>query len=300
MPANIATRIKAIQKQLLVAQTGVIDITTCNELEKRLNITVNGAQPGIHIKSVQKALGITDDGFIGPITISRIEAFILATLPVIPFGASLIVSTIALNMLIRAEVTSEKAYTQKYQSPTWAGGDSGVTIGIGYDIGYCSKQTFTKDWAGLLSQKNIDLLAACCGVKGAASKALLSELKSIIIPYDIAARVFYSTTLPACARDVRKIYPGVEKLPPDAQGALLSLVYNRGPLVNNTDRRKEMKAIAPLVANADINGIAAQIRSMKRLWDPKKQKGLINRREQEATLTENATFNFLPEGIVIV
>lgn len=300
MPANIATRIKAIQKQLQVVPTGAIDIATCNELEKRLNITVSGTQLGTHIKALQKALGIKDDGFVGPITISRIEAFILPTLPVIPTGASMIVSAGALNMLIRAEVTSEKAYTQKYQSPTWAGGDSGVTIGIGYDIGYCSKQNFAKDWSGLLNQKDIDLLSACCGIKGVASKAQIPRLKSVKIPYDIAIRVFYATTLPSCALDVRKIYPGVEKLPPDAQGALLSLVYNRGPLINNTDRRKEMKAIAPLVAKGDIKGIAAEIRSMKRLWDPKTQKGLIDRREQEASLTENATFNFLPEDIVIV
>jgi hypothetical protein len=39
---------------------------------------------------------------------------------------------------------------------------------------------------------------------------------------------------------------------------------------------------------------------MRRLWDPKKQKGLILRREAEATLAENATFNLLPEDLIIV
>jgi len=56
----------------------------------------------------------------------------------------------------------------------------------------------------------------------------------------------------------------------------------------------------PLVAAGDLAGIAAQLRSMKRLWDPVKQKGLITRREQEAKLVEQASFMVLPENIVMV
>jgi hypothetical protein len=300
MPYNLSTRIKAIQKQIRVTQTGVIDIPTCSNLEARLGITVNSSSLSTHLKNIQQSLKINADGIVGPVSISRIEALINPTLPAIPAGASMIVTYSSLDTLIRAEVSSEKIYTQKYQSPIWAGGDSGITIGIGYDCGYCSKQTFTKDWQNYLSSKAITALTGCCGIKGISSKSLLPSLQSIKIPYNIAKQLFYTTTIPACARDARDIYPGIEKLPPDAQGAILSLIYNRGPLINNTDRRKEMKAIIPLIAKGDIVGIAEQLRSMKRLWDRKKQKGLIERREHEAQLVENANFNFLPEDIVTV
>jgi hypothetical protein len=300
MPANLSTRIKTIQKQIRVAQTGTIDLPTCNVLEQKLGIVQKGSSLTVHTKAIQQYLNINADGIIGPVTVSRIETFISRLLPAIPAGASMIVSYTALNTLIQTEVSSEKLYNQKYQSPIWVGGDSGVTIGIGYDCGYCTKQTFTKDWQNYLSQEAITSLKLCCGVKGISSKSFLPVLQFIKIPYEVATQVFYASTIPACARDARNIYPGIEKLPPDAQGAILSLVYNRGPLINNTDRRKEMKAMIPLIAKGDTEGIAAQLRSMKRLWDPKKQKGLIDRREYEAQLVENASFDFLPEEIVIV
>ena len=300
MPANITTRIKAIQKQLTVPQSGLLDIATCNEIEKRLGINTVSANNTIHIKAIQSALNITNDGIIGPITISRIEALINPKLPAIPVGASMVVSAHSLDMLVALEVSSKEVYTQKYQSPVWPGGDSGVTIGIGYDCGYASKQRFINDWQEYLSQDSLTALSNTCGKKGSSCKQLIAGLKSIKIPYNTAVQVFYHTTLPSCARDVKKIYPGVEKLPPDAQGALLLLIYNRGNLINDSDRRKEMKAIIPLVAKADLNGIAAQLRSMKRLWDPKKQKGLITRRETEALLVENSSFDFLPEDIITV
>jgi hypothetical protein len=298
MPDNLSTRIKTIQKQIRTTQTGIIDLPTCYKLEERLSIANKSNSLTTHIKAIQQSLNINADGIIGPVSISRIEALINPTLPAIPAGASMIVTYSSLDALIQAEVSSEKIYNQKYQSPIWAGGDSGVTIGIGYDCGYCSKQTFTKDWQNYLSEKAITALKASCGIKGIKCKSLLPSLQSIKIPYNIAVQVLYATTIPACARDARKIYPGIEKLPPDIQGAILSLIYNRGPLINNSDRRKEMKALAPLIAKGD--GIAKQLRSMKRLWDPRKQKGLIDRREYEAQLVENASFDFLPEDIIIV
>ena len=61
-----------------------------------------------------------------------------------------------------------------------------------------------------------------------------------------------------------------------------------------------MRNIVPLVASGNLKGIAREIRSMKRLWDPQKLPGLIKRREKEAVLVENASFNILPEDLVIV
>ena len=300
MPSNITDRIKAIQKNLDVAQTGAIDMGTCLKLETALNIKPNGTSLATHIKAIQRALSVGDDCIVGPVTLSRIEALIQPKLPLVPVGASMVISAKSLDLIVNAEVTSKEVYTQKYQSPIWPGGDSGVTVGIGFDCGYCSKQELADAWGTTLSAAQLSLLQSTCGKKGAGCKDLISGLKSVKINYDAAVKVFYQHTLPACARDVKRTYPGIEKLPPDTQGAILSLVYNRGYLINDTDRRKEMKALKPIIAAGNLSGIAAQLRSMKRLWDPKKQKGLITRRENEALLAENGTFNILPENTIIV
>jgi GH24 family phage-related lysozyme (muramidase) len=77
----------------------------------------------------------------------------------------------------------------------------------------------------------------------------------------------------------------------DAQGALISLVYNRGTSMFDKpgeDRRKEMRAIRDAVAVGDLQEIANQLRSMERLWEGKGLDGLIKRREDEAALVESS------------
>lgn len=296
---DLSIRVKNIQKQTGAGQTGTIDLPTCRLLEQRLGITVSGNSLPNHIKHIQRALKITDDGLVGPVTVSRIEALIKPTLPELPAGASMAVSLKTLDALVAFEISSKEAYTKNYQKPTWPGGASGVTIGIGFDVGYCTKQQFTKTWKDILPADAFNAMLTVLGKKGAACKELAASLKTKVkVPYADAIKVFYNATLPLCATDVRNTYPGIEKLPPDAQGAILSLVYNRGPLIDNSDRRKEMKAIKPLIASGNLPGIAAQLRNMKRLWP--NAKGLVKRRESEALLIENATYDILPEEIIIV
>jgi GH24 family phage-related lysozyme (muramidase) len=117
------------------------------------------------------------------------------------------------------------------------------------------------------------------------------------IPLEAAKVVFLSFNLPRHGLETRRAYPGVEDLPADAQSGLLSLVFNRGTRMD-TDRRREMKAIQSLVVDRDLAGIAAQIRAMKRLWDPQKLGGLIKRREREAQLVEGADRVYDPTELV--
>ncbi len=81
-------------------------------------------------------------------------------------------------------------------------------------------------------------------------------------------------------------FPGIAELPPDAQGALVSLVFNRGTSMEG-DRRAEMRAIRDAVPSSDLQEIADQLRSMKRLWINKGLDGLLRRREEEAKLIES-------------
>src|SRR5687767_7884667 len=301
MPTDLTTRIKAIQKFIGVAETGIFDMATCVELEKRGNITVNSNNLTTHIKNVQRMVNAGDDGNVGPQTVTKVESFINPSLPKPQQGASMIVSTKSLELIIEEEVSSKEVYNKKYQNPIWPGGDSGVTIGIGYDLGFNNTADITNAWGLHISTPDLNLLLSVKKLTGQAARNALAGVKSVKIPYDIALKVFYQVSMPVFSKKVKRIYPGAEKLPPDAQGALLSLVYNRGESLDpNKSSRREMRNIVPLVASGNLNGIAREIRSMKRLWDPKKLPGLIKRREKEAVLVENASFNILPEDLVIV
>ncbi len=218
---------------------------------------------------------------------------------VTPTLYNLEVSRLGLEQIVHFEVISEKYYEKHLCRPIWPGGDSGVTIGIGYDLGYNGEETISGDWGGRIPEAGLDDLLAIAGVKGKAARGYVDQLRHINIPLNQAKEVFYSRTLPRYAQMTRRAYPGVEELPADAQAMLLSLVFNRGAALEGP-RRREMKAIKPLVQARDLRGIAAQIRSMKRLWDIDQLPGLHARREREAELIENARFSYSAEELVRV
>ena len=174
----------------------------------------------------------------------------------------------------------------------WPGGASGVTLGLGYDLAHCSVEEFRRDWGPHLLPAEIERLARAVGLSGIDAAAKAGLYKSIRITKAMAEAVFRRTSLPKYAALAAQAFPGVERLPPDAQGALLSLVYNRGP---DTDEHKpsrfEMAAIEKILADGvqagDLQAIAAQLRAMKRLWEGKRLAGLIARREAEARLIES-------------
>jgi GH24 family phage-related lysozyme (muramidase) len=53
------------------------------------------------------------------------------------------------------------------------------------------------------------------------------------------------------------------------------------------NRRREMRAIRDAVPRGNLPEIAAQLRSMKRLWERQGLDGLLKRREAEARLVES-------------
>lgn len=211
------------------------------------------------------------------------------------------ISRMGMDKISDFEIFSKAHYTRKLQSPTWPGISSGVTIGIGYDLGYHSEHKIEKDWKGHIDDADLEDLMAVSGLKGQDAKKKISSLKHVVIPIEVAQRVFLTTVLVDQAKKTARTYPGVEKLPSDAQAMLVSLIFNRGTSLKNEDRRKEMRAIKPLVAKGDLSGIAEQIRAMKRIWEGLKMSGLLKRRDIEADLIENARDdNSLPEGEIIL
>ena len=192
------------------------------------------------------------------------------------------ISRRAIDLIIEMEQGS-----RYHSKPHWPGARSGITIGYGYDLGYVSVSTFKQNWGSRLPSSTIKALQATIGKKGTAAKPLLATVKHLNIPKATARNVFDRCTLPEYARRTQKAFPGVAKLPSNVQGALVSLVINRGTSMKG-DRRTEMRAIRKAVQAQDLETIAAEIQKMIRLWQGKGLSGLVKRRILESLLVKSA------------
>jgi hypothetical protein len=243
------------------------------------------------VKKVQTALKIKDDGVDGPVTWN---AIIKSVAPVTETSQVDIqdekvnpLSDKAYNLILKYEVGGGAAYYNKaLKNPCYPGGASGVTIGIGYDLGYNTKAQFTNDWKSVISDKTFSRLEACLGAKRALAKQLVRNVKDIEIDWESASVVFKKETLPRFIKETLKAFPNADSLHPDAFGALVSIVFNRGASVSGSSRA-EMANIRALIPSKNYKKIAQEIRSMKRLWIGKGLDGLLKRRDEEAKLVDS-------------
>jgi hypothetical protein len=251
------------------------------------------------IKKIQKHLNLEADGIIGSDTLTAIENRLFGDVASLDGTYSLTISRKGLDQLIQHEVVSRSYYSRYLKQPVWPGGASGVTIGIGYDLGYNRVSQVDKDWRGRVADTDLEKLKKVSGLKSDDGRKALGRVKSVDIPFDDAKHVFSENTLPRYAALTLKAYPGVEQLLPDAQTALLSLVYNRGASMSGV-RRKEMAAIRPLVLQQDYPAIAREIEAMKRLWEGKGLSGLLRRRDDEAELLLDADRSYADSNLIRV
>lgn len=192
----------------------------------------------------------------------------------------------ATALLVACEVSSQAHYISKLQSPVWPKGKSGVTMGIGYDVGYVKKEWLREDWQGILPEAQLARLVNACGVTGQAAHAITPDYSDIKISWADAYRQFTSTTLPRFTAETLAVLPNATELNDKCLGALVSLVYNRGASFRKlTDRYREMRAIRLHMKNRNFQNIPAELQSMKRIWatDPN-ARGLLARRDLEAAL----------------
>ena len=200
----------------------------------------------------------------------------------------------SLDLILEFEVGGGENYYNKFlKNPTWPEGQSGVTIGIGYDLGYVNKAEFSEDWKDL-PKEIFDRLYKVVGIKGYNAKNLIRGLKDITISWDLALKVFNNKTVTKFYNLTQQTFPNFDNLPEDAKGGLVSLVFNRGNALEG-DRRREMKLIKDgmkLVSVYDqkaLTFIANQIRNMKRIWiGGSIEKGMSRRRDSEAKLIEES------------
>lgn len=196
----------------------------------------------------------------------------------------------AVEFIISFEVTSRGVYERRYRSVIWPEGQSGITIGVGYDLGYVTRAEMVATWGPHLAPAMIEALKPAVGKKGADAKALLAELKpQVDVPWEAAYAVFRDKTLPKFEAATISALPNTDRLSPDSFGALVSLTFNRGPSYGRarsandpTDRYREMRAIKSHMTARDFAAIPAEIRAMQRIWPT--VAGLQRRRREEAKL----------------
>lgn len=197
------------------------------------------------------------------------------------------ISKEAFDLIVAYEVTSEAYYTKNYQRPLWPGLLSGVTIGIGYDLGHHEKVKIAADWKDLVDIDTLKAMMKCSGIIGKPAKVLTENVKnSIVIPWNKAITVFRNSSLGKYTDMTVKALPNTELLTPNQLGALVSLVYNRGSagFTKSDDKYIEMRAIKEHMEKKEFSKIPEEFRKMKRLWPD--MKGLLLRREAEAKLFE--------------
>lgn len=232
--------------------------------------------------------------FVSDSTASAVLPVILSTRETVqaelppPATPGALVSPAAAALIVRWEVTSPSYYTRKLDRPIWPGGASGITWGIGYDGGHNTRLDIAHDWQ---RHDAVDRLAETAGITGAAARAALPAFRDIATPFALASDVFVESSLPDYRAQSRRAFrpDAFDALPPDAAGALVSVVYNRGGSMTG-DRNREKRVIRDFcLPGRDVTCIAEQIRSMCRLWrGTKLEAGLCNRREDEARLAEGA------------
>ncbi|NOI17805.1 hypothetical protein F0223_06115 [Vibrio coralliilyticus] len=196
------------------------------------------------------------------------------------------ISKLTFDKILEIEKYEPKPYVPENSD------ESGITIGYGYDLGHQDRGTALKELTSVLGESKTQTLIKVLGKKGDIARSFLSEVSNITIDITEAKNLAWIMKK-RYVLSVVDSYPESIKLHPHCQGALLSLVINRGHSFGSpTNRkswsnRKEMRDIAKHLQENKVNLISNDIRSMKRLWEGKGLSGLISRREFEAKMFDD-------------
>lgn len=215
--------------------------------------------------------------------VAEVQAAVQSIAPERPHAPSSQVDPAAVDLIIRWEVTSRARYERALSRPIYPGGASGITWGIGYDGGHQTAPRIRTDWS---AHPHVERLASTAGLTGERASAALPAYRDIETPWDMAVQVFADRSVPAYrAHAARAFGPHFEAAPAPVQGALVSVVYNRGPSMIGGSRREMRQIRDACLPAGDAACVAREIRSMCRLWrGTELERGLCARREDEARL----------------
>jgi len=99
--------------------------------------------------------------------------------------------------IIDWETGGERYYDRH---PEWPGEASGITIGVGWDLGHTHAGETTRAWSPHVDKATLEILVALSGHRGEAAQVRLPHVRHLVIPW-AAAQTFlqvhcmYSTML---------------------------------------------------------------------------------------------------------
>jgi hypothetical protein len=230
----------------------------------------------------------------------------------------MIISKKSFDLIVSAETGGKDYYNKFLSFPTYQSGASGVTIGVGFDCGYHTVKEIREAWGNVVCA---DFLAFLISERGkpaeSANNLITPATRKFRVPYEVAEQVFIKHTIPKYKSMLLAAYPNAINLFPDATGALLGLVFNRGTSFGvqgkaSWNTRKEMRELKPLTDAANYIAMAQKVREMKRLWDGLNDAtllkshteirlaGLLTRRKNEAVLIETSNRQYQPTELITI
>lgn len=169
------------------------------------------------------------------------------------------------DLIIYYETGGPLYYTKSLQRPCVPPGESGITIGVGYDLRFNTPVQIRADWGGVLPARDVERLAACAGLSHADSQARVGSVRDIVIPWEAALQVFKNRTVPRFAAMTAAAYPGVLAAPANVQGVMLSTSFNRGTAMAG-DRRRELRWSRDDIGRGSYVKLPEYQLQMRRLW----------------------------------
>lgn len=179
------------------------------------------------------------------------------------------ISDKSINFLVAQEDGPQAYYERTEEHFDWPGGDSGATVAVGYDLGYVTRSELWADWDGILPQSAIAICSDAVGLRGEeAHRWVQQHHDDITVPWALALGEFVQREVPKWEQRCVAAIPNFELLPPDCQGSILSISYNRGTggYTSGLPRFREMAQIRAAMAAKRFAVIPALIMSMIRIW----------------------------------
>ncbi len=184
-----------------------------------------GADTDRELKRFQRAQGLKADGIAGPATWTALRRHLPARLQRPPFGR------VPGFEAFRGDLDWIHAREGHQGRPYWPGGQSGVTLDPGFDLGFQTPERTRKRYGSLLNDDQLGALSPAFGVSGPAAKPLAADpvIASIRISHAAAAKIMPHVAVVYWAA-VADRFPALrdDGTPGSVQTALLSLAYNRG------------------------------------------------------------------------
>ena len=107
------------------------------------------------------------------------------------------------TFIARAEISGPREYRQRFKNPVWPSPQSGITIGVGYDLQEIGVNQLDADWGDRLPAASLNLLRNVVGVVGSPDR--LAMVQDVEVPLLDAIAVFLTRTLPEFDEQTRQV-----------------------------------------------------------------------------------------------